>query len=258
LKYKGFYELLEKINLILYGRDERGKEESYAVIEVRNLTKKYGKARGVEELTFTVDKGEILGFLGPNGAGKTTTMRIITGYLAATSGTVKVDGFDVFEDAMETRRRIGYLPENPPLYREMTVGGYLRFVSELKGIPKSKRKAATSSAAEGRNITCAKDMGTYLEAVMNFSKAYPDMGSRLLDDMSNPIYHVGIPGNLPDRVVVAHKEGDVSGIANDVGIVFGNKPYILVILSKGVSDIDEGFARIALISKMVYDYQKTV
>ncbi len=111
---------------------------------------------------------------------------------------------------------------------------------------------------EGRNITCAKDMGTYLEAVMNFSKAYPDMGSRLLDDMSNPIYHVGIPGNLPDRVVVAHTEGDVSGIANDVGIVFGNKPYILVILSKGVSDIDEGFARIALISKMVYDYQKTV
>lgn len=110
----------------------------------------------------------------------------------------------------------------------------------------------------GRNITCARDMGLYVEAVMTFAKAYPDLGARLLDDMSHPIYHVGIPGNLPDKVVVAHKEGDVSGITNDVGIVFRDKPYILVILSKGVSDIDEGFVRIARISKMVYDYQETV
>ena len=108
---------------------------------------------------------------------------------------------------------------------------------------------------EGKNITCARDMGTYLEAVMDFAKAYPDLGSRLLDDMSHPIYHVGIPGGLPDRVVVAHKEGDVSGIANDVGIVFQDKPYILVVLSKGISDVDEGFARIAHISKIVYDYK---
>ena len=152
---------------MLYDRDECGKEESYAVIEVRNLSKRYGKARGFEELTFTVDKGEILGFLGPNGAGKTTTMRIITGYLAATSGTVKVDGFDVFEDAMETRRRIGYLPENPPLYREMTVGGYLRFVSELKGIPKSKRKSAISSAVEAAGIDAV-----YNRVIANLSRGY--------------------------------------------------------------------------------------
>ena len=122
------------------------------MIDVRNLTKRYGKARGIEDLTFTVDKGEILGFLGPNGAGKTTTMRIITGYLAATSGTVKVDGFDVFEDAMETRGKIGYLPENPPLYKEMTVRSYLQFVSELKGIPRSKRKAAIDLAVESAGI----------------------------------------------------------------------------------------------------------
>lgn len=111
---------------------------------------------------------------------------------------------------------------------------------------------------EGRNITCARDMGLYVEAVMTFAKTHPDLGSRLLDDMSHPIYHVGIPGNLPDEVIVAHKEGDVSGVANDVGIVFQDKPYILVVLSKGVSDIDEGFARIARISKIVYDYQETV
>ncbi len=111
---------------------------------------------------------------------------------------------------------------------------------------------------EGRNITCARDMGAYVEAVIDFSKAHPDLGLRLLDDMSHPIYHVGIPGNLPDKVLVAHKEGDVSGIANDVGIVFRDKPYILVVLSKGISDIDDGFARIAHISKIVYDYQETV
>lgn len=137
------------------------------MIEVRNLTKRYGKARGIEDLTFTVGKGEILGFLGPNGAGKTTTMRIITGYLAATSGTVEVDGFSVFEDAMEARRKIGYLPENPPLYREMTVSSYLRFVSELKGIPKSRRQAAVGSAVEAAGIETV-----YNRVISNLSRGY--------------------------------------------------------------------------------------
>ena len=81
-----------------------------------------------------MEKGEILGFLGPNGAGKTTTMRIITGYMPSTDGTVQVDGFDVADQPLEVRRRIGYLPENPPLYPEMTVTGYLRFVAKIKGV----------------------------------------------------------------------------------------------------------------------------
>ncbi|MCR4403532.1 MAG: ABC transporter ATP-binding protein [Firmicutes bacterium] len=118
------------------------------MIEVENLTKMYGRARGVEDLTFSVEQGEILGFLGPNGAGKTTTMRIIAGYLAATAGTVRVGGHDVFEEPMEARRRIGYLPENPPVYREMTVKGYLHFVSEIKGIPKSLRAGQIAHVVE--------------------------------------------------------------------------------------------------------------
>ncbi|MGH9730021.1 MAG: ATP-binding cassette domain-containing protein, partial [Candidatus Acidiferrales bacterium] len=91
------------------------------MIEVQDLTKSFGDKTAVDHITFSVRKGEILGFLGPNGAGKTTTMRVLTGYLPATGGTAKIAGFDVFDDSMEVRRRIGYLPENPPLYFDMTV-----------------------------------------------------------------------------------------------------------------------------------------
>ena len=104
------------------------------MIEVANLSKRYGDLAAVRGVSFTASTGEILGFLGPNGAGKTTTMRIITGFLPATSGTVRVEGFDVFDQSDEVRRRIGYLPENPPLYNDMAVAPYLRFVARLKGM----------------------------------------------------------------------------------------------------------------------------
>ena len=105
------------------------------MIEVDHLTKSYGKNIAVNDISFTVGKGEILGFLGPNGAGKTTTMRILTGYLPATSGSARVAGFDVFEQSMEVRRRIGYLPETPPLYPDMNVRAYLEFVARIKAVP---------------------------------------------------------------------------------------------------------------------------
>lgn len=104
------------------------------MIEVEHLTKSYGQARAVNDISFKVEKGEILGFLGPNGAGKTTTMRILTGYLPATSGTARIAGFDVFDQSMEVRRRIGYLPETPPLYPDMAVSDYLAFVARIKGV----------------------------------------------------------------------------------------------------------------------------
>jgi ABC-2 type transport system ATP-binding protein len=107
------------------------------MIEVRNLTKRYGDLMAIRDVSFNVARGEILGFLGPNGAGKTTTMRILTGFMPATSGTVTVDGFDVFESSFEVRRRIGYLPETPPLYTDMTVVGYLQFVARIKAVPRS-------------------------------------------------------------------------------------------------------------------------
>ena len=107
------------------------------MIEVRNLTKRYGDLMAIRDVSFNVARGEILGFLGPNGAGKTTTMRILTGFMPATSGTVTVDGFDVFESSFEVRRRIGYLPETPPLYTDMTVESYLQFVARIKAVPRS-------------------------------------------------------------------------------------------------------------------------
>ena len=110
------------------------------MIEVQHLTKRYGPVTAVEDISFRVERGEILGFLGPNGAGKTTTMRILTGYMPATAGTAIVAGFDVFKQPVEAKRRTGYLPETPPLYPDMTVGEYLTFVAKIKGVPAAERR----------------------------------------------------------------------------------------------------------------------
>jgi ABC-2 type transport system ATP-binding protein len=111
-----------------------------ALIEVKNLTKYYGQHIGVKNLDFTVKRGEILGFLGPNGAGKTTTMNIITGYISATQGSVSVDGHDILEEPEEVKKRLGYLPEQPPLYLDMTVTEYLDFASNIKKVDKKAKK----------------------------------------------------------------------------------------------------------------------
>lgn len=113
------------------------------MIEVTNLSKAYGGFEAVKNVSFSVPTGQACGFLGPNGAGKTTTMRIITGYMPATSGTVSVEGFDVFENSFEVRRRIGYLPETPPLYTEMRVRDYLEHVAILKAVPRREIAGAT-------------------------------------------------------------------------------------------------------------------
>jgi ABC-2 type transport system ATP-binding protein len=110
------------------------------VIEVQHLTKRYGRVTAVEDVSFRVERGEILGFLGPNGAGKTTTMRILTGYMPATEGKAIVAGFDVFDQPVEAKRRTGYLPETPPLYPDMTVAEYLTFVARIKGVPSNERQ----------------------------------------------------------------------------------------------------------------------
>jgi ABC-2 type transport system ATP-binding protein len=117
------------------------------MIEVRHLTRRFRDRVAIEDLTFSVQAGEILGFLGPNGAGKSTTMKILTGFLPPSEGSAKVAGFDVLTQPLEVKRRIGYLPETPPLYPELTVHGYLKFVAQLKGLPGRGIKAEVERVA---------------------------------------------------------------------------------------------------------------
>lgn len=137
------------------------------MIEVKNLTKCYGKHLAVDNLSFTVEKGQIYGFLGPNGAGKSTTMNIMTGYLSATKGEVLIDGHDILKEPEEAKRCIGYLPEQPPLYLEMTVMEYLRFAAELKKIPKEDMEIQIEKAMR---LTRLSDVRGRL--ISNLSKGY--------------------------------------------------------------------------------------
>ena len=147
------------------------------MISVKNLTKKYGNITALDNVSFSVEKGEVVGFLGPNGAGKSTAMNIITGYLSSTSGNVKIDGFDILEEPTDAKKRIGYLPEVPPLYPDMTVDEYLDFIYELKAA-KQKKKAHFNEICELTKITAVRG-----RLIKNLSKGYRQ--------------RVGIAGNPP-------------------------------------------------------------
>jgi ABC-2 type transport system ATP-binding protein len=143
------------------------KRKETALIQVENVTKRFGQRIAVDNLNFSVDKGEILGFLGPNGAGKSTTMNIITGYLSATDGTVTVDGHEILEEPEAVKRQIGYMPEQPPLYLDMTVEDFLSFVCDIKSVPRQRK---------GENIDRALSMLALTDVrgrlIKNLSKGY--------------------------------------------------------------------------------------
>jgi ABC-2 type transport system ATP-binding protein len=150
------------IKLALSQRAGRNK-----MIEIQNLTKTYGHVKAVNNISFTVQKGEILGFLGPNGAGKSTTMNIITGFIPSTEGYVKVDGYDIMDNPKEVKKRIGYLPEQPPLYMDMTIKDYLSFVSDLKVVDKKKKWGQINDIMELVKLGDVKD-----RLIKNLSKGY--------------------------------------------------------------------------------------
>ena len=137
------------------------------MIEVKNLVKRYGDHTAVDHLSFEIEKGKIYGFLGPNGAGKSTTMNMITGYIASTEGTVVIDGHDILEEPEEAKKCIGYLPEMPPLYFDMTVLEYLKFVADLKKIPKDKKATMIEEIMDMVKITDMKN-----RLIKNLSKGY--------------------------------------------------------------------------------------
>jgi ABC-2 type transport system ATP-binding protein len=137
------------------------------MIEVSQLSKNYGERKAIQNLNFKIEKGEVVGFLGPNGAGKSTTMKIITGFMAPTAGQAKVCGFDVFENPLEVKKRIGYLPETPPLYAEMLVEDYLQYVAELKQVPKIRIKSLVNRALEKTQLISVRS-----RLIKNLSKGF--------------------------------------------------------------------------------------
>jgi ABC-2 type transport system ATP-binding protein len=169
------------------------------MIQVENLSKRYRDRVAVDELSFEVKQGEILGFLGPNGAGKSTTMRVLTGFLPPSSGIAKIDGYDVFEKPLEVKRRIGYLPEIPPLYTDMTVVDFLKFASRIKGVESKRIKGEVERVANLASVADVMD-----RVVANISKGYKQrvgMAQALLNDPPVLILDEPTVGLDPSQII---------------------------------------------------------
>ena len=169
------------------------------MIEVTNVTKRYGTHIAVDDVSFRVEAGEVVGFLGPNGAGKSTTMNIITGFLSATDGTVTVDGIDVLEDPIGAKRTLGYLPELPPLYVDMTVRDYLRFVARVKGVDRGERDDANEQIMRSVGIEHVAD-----RMIRNLSKGYRQrvgLGQALVGDPKALILDEPTIGLDPHQII---------------------------------------------------------
>jgi gliding motility-associated transport system ATP-binding protein len=231
------------------------------VIEVDHLTKVYNNRKVVDDISFKVNKGEILGFLGPNGAGKTTTMRILTCYMPGTDGTAKVAGYDVFEESLEVRKRIGYLPENLPLYHEMTVESYLHFVARIKGTPSAGRKNTVNEAMEKCSIADVRD-----RIIGKLSKGYKQRVGLAQSLLNNPevlildeptigldpkqIFEVRslIKGLAGSHTVIlsTHILPEVSMTCNRV-VIINNGKLVAIDTPEGLAHQVKGAERVALV-----------
>lgn len=169
------------------------------MIEVENLTKNYGSFRALEDISFRIEKGEVVGFLGPNGAGKTTTMRILTCFMPASSGRATVAGYDVFKESLDVRKRIGYLPENIPLYPEMTVSKYLKYISKIKGLPRNRRADRLDLAVEACGLTERRN-----QIIGQLSKGYRQrvgLAQALIHDPDVMIFDEPTSGLDPRQII---------------------------------------------------------
>ena len=207
------------------------------MIEVKHLTKRYGKHTAVDDISFTVQDGCIYGLLGPNGAGKSTTMNMITGYLAPTGGTVAIDGHDVQEEPKEAKACIGYLPELPPLYQDMTVQEYLLFVAELKGI----RKKADRAAAVEHAVARAGLQGMEQRLIRNLSKGYRQrvgIAAALLGTPKIIILDEPTVGLDPAQMI------EIRSLIRDLG-----KTHTVILSSHILSEVQAVCSRVLILSK---------
>jgi ABC-2 type transport system ATP-binding protein len=218
------------------------------MISVSGVTKCYGKLIAIDNISFQVEKGEILGFLGPNGAGKTTTMRMITGYTPPTEGEVRVGGFDVVEDPIRAKRQIGYLPENLPLYNEMTVLGYLDFVADLKNVPGDIKRERLSFVMEKCGIADVKN-----RLIGNLSKGYRQrigIAQALVNDPAVLILDEPTIGLDPKQIIEIREL--IKGLAGDRTIILSTHilPEVnmictrVIIIHKGKIALEESLDRI--------------
>jgi ABC-2 type transport system ATP-binding protein len=206
------------------------------MIEIQNLTKLYGQIVGVKNINFTVEKGEILGFLGPNGAGKTTTMNIITGYMPSTEGTVKVCGYDIMEEPGEVKKRIGYLPEQPPVYMDMTVLDYLNFVADLKKVDKKIRKNQLDDIMELVKITDVRK-----RLIKNLSKGYKQRVGLAQSLIGNPevlVLDEPTVGLDPKQII------EIRNLIKALG-----KDHTIILSSHILTEVSAVCERVVIISK---------
>lgn len=206
------------------------------MIEISHLTKRYGGHVAVDDLSLNIESGKIYGFLGPNGAGKSTTMNIITGYIAATEGTVTIDGFDILKQPEEARKCVGYLPELPPLYMDMTVEEYLKFVADLKKIPKQEKR---QSIAEVMELTKIADVKNRL--IRNLSKGYRQRTGFAQAVLGYPkviILDEPTVGLDPKQII------EIRGLVQDLG-----KKHTVILSSHILSEVREVCEHIFILSK---------
>ena len=206
------------------------------MIEINNLVKRYGDKNAVKGISFTVNDGEVLGFLGPNGAGKTTTMNIITGYLSSTSGTVKVNGHDILEEPELAKKAIGYLPENPPLYNDMTVKEYLNFICDLKAVEKEKRRNMLDNI-----VAMVKISDVYDRLIGNLSKGYKQrvgIAQALVGNPSILILDEPTVGLDPNQII------EIRRLIKSL-----SKNHSIIISSHILSEIQEIADRVVIINR---------
>lgn len=211
------------------------------MIRVHNLTKNYGSLKAVQNISFELEKGEVLGFLGPNGAGKTTTMRIITGYMPPTKGAVHIEGVDIFDHPLEAKKKIGYLPENPPLYNDMNVADYLDFVADIKRVPSKDKKKRLMYVMDRCGIT-----GVSKRIIAHLSKGYKQRVGIAQALINNPsVLVLDEPTNGLDPVQIIEIRELIKSLSGERTVILSTHilPEVTMICSR-VIIINEG--RIAL------------
>jgi ABC-2 type transport system ATP-binding protein len=211
------------------------------MIEAKALTKRYGDVLAVDGVSFSVERGEVVGFLGPNGAGKTTTMRMLTGFVPPTDGSATIAGHDIFEDPLAARRAIGYLPETPPLYPEMSVESYLRYVAKIKDVPRARRKEAIDRALSRCALTDVRG-----RVIGTLSKGYRQrvgLAQAIVHDP--PVLILDEPTVGLDPVQI----GEIRGLIGELAGGSGDTQHTVVLSTHIMAEVRAICRRVILISE---------